>query len=248
MSSKRTSHEISGAVSVSRSARPRASLGTTAAVKHVSSCAAPQGTTSDGLPVYCAFTRIERVADLKPDPDNWNEHPPEQLEMAAEIFARGIRRPIRVSARSGLITAGHGALQTALYKGWTDWPIEVQHYATRADEIADLTADNQLGKKARTNEQKLTAMLQQITGEMDIKLAGVDDAEFAGLLSRMEEDTQQLVPVAVKPAPETAWVLVGIPVARWKEIAAQVEAISKVPGIEYHTGTGTAKPNIDEEG
>jgi len=65
---------------------------------------------ADGLPVYCAFTQLMPVKDLKPDPENWNEHPAEQLEMAAKIFQRGIRRPIRISSRSGLITVGHGAL------------------------------------------------------------------------------------------------------------------------------------------
>lgn len=127
------------------------------------------------------------LADLKPDPENWNEHPPEQLEMAAEIFKRGIRRPIRISMRSGLITVGHGALQTAIYKGWTEWPVEIQHYASRAEEIADLTADNQLGKKARTNEEKLASILQQITGEMEVSIAGVSDTEFRELLASLEE-------------------------------------------------------------
>ena len=142
--------------------------------------------TADGLAVFCSFTKLVPVKDLKPDPENWNEHPAEQLEMAAKIFERGIRRPIRVSSRSGLITVGHGALQTALHKGWTEWPVEIQHYATRADEIADLTADNQLGKKAHTNQDKLAAILQQITGELEISIAGVTDEEFAAMIARVE--------------------------------------------------------------
>lgn len=153
--------------------------------------------TADGLAVFCSFTKLVPVKNLKPDPENWNEHPAEQLEMAAKVFERGIRRPIRVSSRSGLITVGHGALQTALHKGWTEWPVEIQHYATRADEIADLTADNQLGKKAHTNEQKLAAILQQITGEIEVSIAGVSDADFRELIERL--DTKPAAPAKDKP-------------------------------------------------
>lgn len=204
--------------------------------------------TADGLRVFCPFTRLVKVAELKPDPENWNEHPASQLEMAAQIFERGIRRPIRVSARSGLITVGHGAYETARHKGWTEWPVEIQEYGSRADEIADLTADNQLGKKALANQDKLTAMLQQLTGEIDIQIAGVTENEFAEMIARVEGDTTApLVPLKVVPPPQTAWVLVGIPITRWKEIAAHVEAIAKVEGIEYHSSTGTASI-ADEDG
>lgn len=148
--------------------------------------------TADGLRVFCPFTRLVKVAELKPDPENWNEHPASQLEMAAQIFERGIRRPIRVSARSGLITVGHGAYETARYKGWTEWPVEIQEYASRADEIADLTADNQLGKKALANQDKLTAMLQQLTGEIDIQIAGVTNEEMKALIDSIGKDGDAL--------------------------------------------------------
>lgn len=143
-------------------------------------------TTADGLKVYCAFTKLVPVADLKPHPKNWNEHPPEQLEMAAKIFEQGIRRPIRVSALSGLITVGHGALETAKMKGWKEWPVEIQAYATEKEELADVTADNKLGAKSRANPDKLAALLQELHGEMDIEIAGVTDEEFAAMMARVE--------------------------------------------------------------
>ncbi len=205
-------------------------------------------TTSDGLKVYCAFTKMVPVADLKPHPKNWNEHPPEQLEMAAKIFEQGIRRPIRVSALSGLITVGHGALETAKMKGWKEWPVEIQAYASEKDELADVTADNKLGAKSRANPDKLAALLQELHGEMDIEIAGVTDAEMAAIMARLDNDKEKdLVPVKVIPPPETAWVLIGIPVARWKEIAPHVEAVAKIPGLEYHSSTGTAPIVTDED-
>lgn len=140
--------------------------------------------TADGLRVFCAFTRLVPVADLKPNPKNDNEHPPEQLAIAAKIFQRGIRRPIRVSARSGLITVGHGALETAKLKGWTEWPVEIQEYATEKDELADLVADNKLGLKARSNPHKLKLLLEELAGgdESDIEIAAVTDAEMRALI------------------------------------------------------------------
>lgn len=142
-------------------------------------------TTADGLKVYCAFTKLVPVADLKPHPKNWNEHPPEQLEMAAKIFEQGIRRPIRVSALSGLITVGHGALETAKMKGWKEWPVEIQSYASEKEELADVTADNKLGAKSRANPDKLAALLQELQGEIDIEIAGVTDAEMKDLIASL---------------------------------------------------------------
>lgn len=204
--------------------------------------------TSDGLKVFCPFTKLMPVAELKPHPKNWNEHPPEQLAMAAKIFERGIRRPIRVSALSGLITVGHGALETKM-KGWKEWPVEIQAYASQKEELADVTADNKLGEKSRANPDKLAALLQELHGEDDIEIAGVTDSEMQDLIARLENDKdKELVPVKVVPPPETAWVLIGIPVARWKEIAPHVEAVSRIPGIEYHSSTGTKAIVPDEDG
>ncbi len=108
--------------------------------------------------------------------------------MAAKIFERGIRRPIRVSARSGLITVGHGALETARMKGWTEWPVEIQAYASEKEELADVTADNKLGEKSRANPDKLAALLQELHGEDDIEIAGVSDAEMKDLIASLNPE------------------------------------------------------------
>ena len=58
------------------------------------------------------------------------------------------RNPVTVSNRSGLIVRGHGRLEAALLIGCETIPVEEQDYATDAEELADLLADNRLSELA----------------------------------------------------------------------------------------------------
>ena len=40
---------------------------------------------ADGIPVYCAFTKLVKTASLKPHPRNPNKHPQEQIEIFAKV-------------------------------------------------------------------------------------------------------------------------------------------------------------------
>lgn len=67
-----------------------------------------------GVPVFCAHDAIVPLKDLRPNPKNPNQHPPEQIKLLASIIrATGWRAPITVSKRSGLVTKGHGRLMAA---------------------------------------------------------------------------------------------------------------------------------------
>ena len=64
---------------------------------------------ADGVPVFCAHDAIVPIKDLRPNPKNPNQHPPEQIKLLASIIrATGWRAPITVSKRSGLVTKGYG--------------------------------------------------------------------------------------------------------------------------------------------
>src|SRR5580765_1168257 len=97
--------------------------------------------------IHCQYDKLVPLSQLKPHPKNPQRHAPEQIALLAKIISQtGWRRPIRVSERSGFITAGHCALAAAKLKGWKAAPVDFQPYASDALELADLSADNELAK------------------------------------------------------------------------------------------------------
>ena len=67
-----------------------------------------------GVPVFCAHDAIVPLKDLRPNPKNPNQHPPEQIKLLSSIIrATGWRGPITVSKRSGYIVKGHGRMMAA---------------------------------------------------------------------------------------------------------------------------------------
>lgn len=124
--------------------------------------------------VHSSAWSIVDPKELKPHPQNPNEHPQGQLDYYAAIIGyQGWRQPIRVSKRSGFITKGHGAWLTALDRQWPTVPVEYQYYADEAAELSDLLADNNLARMSQLNEQKASIAverLKEVGG--DQKLAG----------------------------------------------------------------------------
>ena len=41
---------------------------------------------ADGVPVFCAHDAIVPIKDLRPNPKNPNQHPPEQIKLLASII------------------------------------------------------------------------------------------------------------------------------------------------------------------
>ena len=113
-------------------------------IEEYSTTATPKA-YAGSVPVFCAHDAIVPLKDLRPNPKNPNQHPPEQIKLLASIIrATGWRAPITVSKRSGLVTKGHGRLMAAQLDDLTDAPVDYQDYASEAEELADLTADNRI--------------------------------------------------------------------------------------------------------
>lgn len=135
------------------------------------------------IPVHCAHDELWDIGRLVPNPRNPNQHPSAQIEILAKIIrAQGWRAPITVSGRSGFIVRGHGRLQAAYALGLEQVPVDLQQYATEADEWADLVADNRIAELAEMDNLKLRDLLSELdTGAIDMDLTGFDQ----GALERM---------------------------------------------------------------
>ena len=137
------------------------------------------------IPIYCAHTRLADPDSLKPNPANPNRHSAHQIQLLASIIQeQGWRNPITLSKRSGLIVRGHGRLEAALLIGCETVPVDEQDYASEAEELADLLADNRLAELAELDEDELKRLLKSIQDSdpsFDLELTGFMDDEIRKL-------------------------------------------------------------------
>ncbi len=172
------------------------------------------------VPVFCAYDEIIDIGKAVPNPQNPNTHPKQQIELLAKIIkAQGWRAPITISNRSGLIVKGHGRLQAALLLGADKVPVDFQNYATEAEEIADLTADNRLAELAEMNNTMLADILADFdTGEMPLELTGYTAEDMEGILDAIagaddaeanDQDNELEQKIAPMSKPGDLWLLGG---------------------------------------
>lgn len=144
----------------------------------------------DGVPVFCRYDEIRDVADMRENPMNPNKHPKYQLERLAEVIVKtGWRAPITVSSLSGMIVKGHGRLQAALLAGCYRVPVEVQHYSSRAQEEADLLADNRLAELSEIDGEALAEALRDMerTDSSFLGLTGYSDEDIKLILDQVDD-------------------------------------------------------------
>ena len=141
------------------------------------------------IKVDCAFDKMVKVGDLKPNPRNPNNHPQEQIELFAKIIEyQGWRSPIIVSKRSGMIVKGHGRLMVAKHLGLEEVPVNFQDYESETMELADLMSDNQIAKVSEINKKKLMDLFEEFdSGEIEFELSGYDEKYYKELAHLFDE-------------------------------------------------------------
>lgn len=148
------------------------------------------------IPVHCAHTRLVDPASLKPNPVNPNRHSAHQIQLLASIIQeQGWRNPVTVSKRSGLIVRGHGRLEAALLIGCETLPVDEQDYASEAEELADLLADNRLSELAELDEDDLRRVIKSIAEadpDFDIELTGFMEDEIRKLMDEAGDPQDEL--------------------------------------------------------
>lgn len=170
------------------------------------------------IPVYCAYDDIVEIGKMVPNPRNPNEHSHEQIRMLAYIIKnQGWRNAITVSNRSGFIVKGHGRLQAALLLESDKVPVEYQNYASEAEEMADLMADNRLSELSDMNNTKLAELLADFdTGELPIELTGYTETDMEGILDAIagaddaepnDQDNESEQPCSPMSKPGDLWLL-----------------------------------------
>lgn len=129
--------------------------------------------------------RRELVANLKPHPRNYRQHPEDQLEHIKESIRRtGIYRNV-VVANDLTILAGHGVVEAAKALGLDSVPIIVLPIGpTEPAALKVLTGDNEIGHLGVIDDRALSEILREIKKSDITGLAGTgyDDMMLANLV------------------------------------------------------------------
>lgn len=159
--------------------------------------------------VFCSFTKMMPIGELKENPKNANYHDREQIEILANAIKNtGWRTPIGISSRSGYIVRGHGRFAAAKALGLTEVPVDVQHYDSESQELADLLADNKIADLGQTEYDKVSGILKGLepgqlafTGFRDFEIVPLMMAEWVKpALADMPESSIALVKFSTNEA------------------------------------------------
>jgi hypothetical protein len=136
----------------------------------------PKKCEGDAPEIRCSYSKLVAIDKLKPHPKNRNKHPKEQIERLAQIIKyQGIRHPIKVSKRSGFITAGHGRLEAFKYLKIKNIPIDFQNYESDEQEYADVQSDNAIASWAELDLSGINADVGDLGPDFNIDMLGIND-------------------------------------------------------------------------
>ena len=189
----------------------------------------PRRSTANRKP-RTATIHIERLplATLKPHPRNPRVHPEPGTpawDALKTSLAHDYFDPIVWNKRNGLLVSGHLRTKVLTAEGYTHADVSVVDY-NEATHLARLLAANKLqGEDDREALAKIMSELDQTCADA-VRLTGLDDAEIAELLTPAPV---KLTKLDVRPPPKLGWVLIGIPLTRFDEIAGTIENIAKIP-------------------
>jgi ParB-like chromosome segregation protein Spo0J len=145
-------------------------------------------TAKAGSPAASGPTnQVIRLADFRPHPRNYNQHPAEQIDkLAASLAAFGQVRSVVVWR--GWFLAGTGLALAAQRLGWAELRADVlpdDYPETKA--LAYLAADNELARQSDPDLAQLAAILEEsAAADGALLLAiGYSDAEYDRMLGEL---------------------------------------------------------------
>lgn len=136
-------------------------------------------------PVEALPTEVIAVDQLRPHPQNYRAHPPDQLaHIEASLREHGLYRNV-VIARDNTVLAGHGVMMAAQLAGMET--IEVKRADVDPFEpsaLRLLTGDNEIARLVDVDDRQLTEILRNLQLEDPAGLLGTgfDEAQLANLI------------------------------------------------------------------
>lgn len=180
--------------------------------------------------------RVLPIADLKPFDGNPRRISPEaKAGLRTSIERFGLVQEIVVSRRTMRVVGGHQRIDALREMGAAETPVA----------LVDLTDDEEKALNVALNNPKLQGeftadLLDLLKGVSAEALVGLRTDDLAEALQReiakADEKARrqfEVETIVVQPPPETVWVLVSVPAARYHEVAEHLDAVSKVEGVMF---------------
>lgn len=149
--------------------------------------------------IDCAYTKLVPIDELKPNPKNPNHHSDDQINRLADLIRYyGVKHPVIVSKRSGLIVAGHGRLEAMKRLDAKEIPVDYQDFESDEQEYGFLVADNSISLWAELSLAEINVEIPSL-GPMDLDMLGLKDFK----VEPMEKivDDQEKAEVGTEPCP-----------------------------------------------
>ena len=128
-------------------------------------------------------TRMMDISQLKPHPQNYREHPEDQIDhLVKSIKDFGLYRNV-VIAEDNTILAGHGiviACNRLEIKSVPTLKLPIKYDSIEALKL--LTADNEVSHLSENDDRKLSEILKEIMEANDLLGTGYDEMMLANLL------------------------------------------------------------------
>lgn len=150
-------------------------------------------TDTNGIAIYCNYEKLMNYDDLLPNPQNPNKHTIEQIKLLADVIrANGWRTAVTVSDLSGYIVRGEGRYEAAKVLE-CQIPIEVQHYGTQEQEMADLIADNQIAQLSSQDKEELATIFSEMDlTALDKNATGFTEKEILEIQKTVNREVEAL--------------------------------------------------------
>jgi len=129
------------------------------------------------------------LRDLKPHPENYRSHPPDQLDHIKHSLTELGQYKNVVVKPDGTILAGHGVVTAARELGWEKIAVRVFDGTPEQCRLL-MIADNELSRRAEDDDRMLTELLKELNTDIGLEGTGYDEAMLANLLliTRTEDE------------------------------------------------------------
>ena len=139
------------------------------------------------IQIRCSYDELVPIGELKPNPENPNQHPEKQIAVLEVLIQTdGFRNAVVVSNQSGFIVSGHGRLLAAKKIGMPVVPVDFQDYESKEQELAILMSDNIVAELSEFDSPMAGRILTKLQeAEYDLTLTGLDEDEINRILDQL---------------------------------------------------------------
>jgi hypothetical protein len=193
-----------------------------------------------------------RIDEIDEHPENYQDHPTNQIAgLRVSLRTFGQVKDVVVQERPDdrfLMVAGHGLLTAARLEGWDLIGAKVipQNWSEMKVK-AYLVADNDHGRHALQDDIQRLSILEEAQQYDDtlLKAMSYSEAELQAIQEELGDDAAKDVSIQkteVREPPQMAWVLIGVPLAKYGRIDSTINQLSRDPDFFVETTVNDTIP------